>query len=609
MPCCQRHCLHNFAQLTLLVCLFSMISCTPLTFANVNIHEVALTDIGDYQYSWSPNGKFILLSWPENNLLSYGRPVDGPIGWVDMSSGTIKYLPRWGYAPLWSPNSSAILYRSGNHHVGNYQLHLFNLSTGQEATLPSMPGNPVAWLQAGLYYEAADGLWRVILNWPEVMADSETKPVWGKRQHVLTYDADDPSYRDINVAPDGRSVAILKSPQNRSTTSLELEIVSLDGAYNTIVENAIDLLGICCTWSPDGSQLAFASFSPEYGLYSIDVRGGQRRQIIATAEIGDGRILSLDFSPDGQRIAFEFSPMGKNPFDDTMIYVTDIGGAQSTRLLSESLDAHNFIRWSPNGRYISFKRNIRHSPVWIADLSALEQTDFTTVSVKFPPPSRVEVVNEPQENIGGMTVAYTNDCPSRVSIIPTAMRFDQQLEFLTVPLADDSSELNGERWHILSALPLRQIANMKINGSASFGLLKMNDSSLAYYTVVYGDKYRFSPAILSLEAAIIFDNNPATIHTVVVEIESKEDLVCSPPQVVMLGDVKALLFEQQAGPKSIIPVRNSLVWIENNSWWSLSALAPESGGQYTANDLVNIARNQLQEYNSQIGQWKPATIK
>jgi hypothetical protein len=65
----------------------------------------------------------------------------------------------------------------------------------------------------------------------------------------------------------------------------------------------------------------------------------------------------------------------------------------------------------------------------------------------------------------------------------------------------------------------------------------------------------------------------------------------------------------QADSEATAPVVNSLVWQEGDSWWRLSALAPESGGQYGADDLVGIARNRLQESVAQVDVWRPAIIE
>jgi len=54
-----------------------------------------------------------------------------------------------------------------------------------------------------------------------------------------------------------------------------------------------------------------------------------------------------------------------------------------------------------------------------------------------------------------------------------------------------------------------------------------------------------------------------------------------------------------------MPVVNSLMWLEEDSWWHLSALAPESGGEYVATDLVEIARTRLEEYVSRETPWRP----
>ena len=101
------------------------------------------------------------------------------------------------------------------------------------------------------------------------------------------------------------------------------------------------------TWSPDGSQIAFASTrSGNPDIYLIDADGSNLRQLThdPAADIWP------EWSPDGTRIAFPSRRDG-----NLEIYVIDIDGTNLQRL-THTAAVEDFPAWSPDGKQIVFSR-------------------------------------------------------------------------------------------------------------------------------------------------------------------------------------------------------------------------------------------------------------
>jgi hypothetical protein len=67
-----------------------------------------------------------------------------------------------------------------------------------------------------------------------------------------------------------------------------------------------------------------------------------------------GRVEWATFSPDGDRIAFTWGPIGE---EKRHIYVKQIGAEQTIRLTGDSTDDCS-AEWSPDGRWIAFQRGL-----------------------------------------------------------------------------------------------------------------------------------------------------------------------------------------------------------------------------------------------------------
>jgi Tol biopolymer transport system component len=95
------------------------------------------------------------------------------------------------------------------------------------------------------------------------------------------------------------------------------------------------------SWSPDGTQIAFASRGRNGDIYVINAEGGEPRRVGGTPRADYGP----DWSPDGDTILFETTY-------PNIVYSIAVSGGPPLALTHTDNDY--FPAWSPDGRWIAF---------------------------------------------------------------------------------------------------------------------------------------------------------------------------------------------------------------------------------------------------------------
>ena len=97
-------------------------------------------------------------------------------------------------------------------------------------------------------------------------------------------------------------------------------------------------------WSPDGTQIAFASAREgSFDIYVVKADGSDTRRLTSSNDHDRGP----SWSPDGRRIAFSRSS------DGGKVWVMNADGTGSRRLTDE-LAEEGEPAWSPDGRWIAY---------------------------------------------------------------------------------------------------------------------------------------------------------------------------------------------------------------------------------------------------------------
>lgn len=144
-------------------------------------------------------------------------------------------------------------------------------------------------------------------------------------------------------------------------------------------------------WLPDGTGLAF-DYYDQTGQHigTVDRNGTHRRQLT----FGSGIQEVPRYSPDGQRIAYDASPLDPNdPAFTTDIWVMDANGTHRRQVTHGGFDVEP--AWSPDGHWITFGRIIgptsptdfsQHEAVYVvrSDGSGLREVVPPLISLEHP---------------------------------------------------------------------------------------------------------------------------------------------------------------------------------------------------------------------------------
>lgn len=144
----------------------------------------------------------------------------------------------------------------------------------------------------------------------------------------------------------------------RSLTSgsFHIYVIAPDGTSEVSLNDEADLATYSGpTWSPDGTQIAFASDrsgNANYNIYVMNVDGSNLRAVVEDT----GGDFAPSWSPDGQKILFQAWRNNTTRWD---IYVVDVDGANEQILISTKLDSIELDEqlpiWSPDGSKILFQ--------------------------------------------------------------------------------------------------------------------------------------------------------------------------------------------------------------------------------------------------------------
>lgn len=316
-------------------------------------------------FKWSPDGSQLLLSrWVyQETGIDPPQRMDAPVGIADAESGQVQVIPQSGYSPLWSPEGAAVLFRSAGNADSDGQYWVYSVNSGRLTPLEAIPdANPWLWLESGLYYQDESGLERVQIVGVQKDGSESYQPMLSQPEVALAFDG---SLNDrwASPSPDGATFILI---DHTNLAHRRWWLVQPDGRQVEMVYPLYSL-GSCCAWSRNSERLAYFGLAPGQGLYIVDSSGRNLKRLVSASQLGEGAFTALDFSPDGRWIAFTWTEAGEGfPFDRSQIYVVREDGQGLQQLTSDSLHPHNWLSWSPDGRYIAFKGI--HRDIWLAEV-------------------------------------------------------------------------------------------------------------------------------------------------------------------------------------------------------------------------------------------------
>lgn len=168
-------------------------------------------------------------------------------------------------------------------------------------------------------------------------------------------------------SPDGKRIAFLSDRVAKSGLwTVDIETGEIEGVLPRIHLRGKPI------WSPQGDAIVFRRQTAPSRLYSVPAGGG-----VPTALTGDSiEARNPSVSPSGD-VGFSTDSWGSE--SDLGVFDPESG---SIRQLTETTDNISQVSWSPDGRWIAFRRNpggwYRTSDAWTQSIDGTSQTQLTT---------------------------------------------------------------------------------------------------------------------------------------------------------------------------------------------------------------------------------------
>jgi Tol biopolymer transport system component len=141
-------------------------------------------------------------------------------------------------------------------------------------------------------------------------------------------------------SPDGRKVVYERDGN--------LKLMNLAGRRTRPLTSDASSDGYAPDWSPDGRQITYTG---QEGLYVLDVKTGQVRNLAAGWTAPVSYPSTALFSPDGTQIAFAAADMSAYPEGQAVgrIYTVDVAGGEPRPIADGSGYLTDWVQLSPTG--------------------------------------------------------------------------------------------------------------------------------------------------------------------------------------------------------------------------------------------------------------------
>jgi Tol biopolymer transport system component/DNA-binding winged helix-turn-helix (wHTH) protein len=180
-----------------------------------------------------------------------------------------------------------------------------------------------------------------------------------------------------SLSPDGSQVVYSAYPEDDSSAGLFMQTTA-PVPPRAITRNTTGVWDMNPAWSPTGRDIAFVRMGPKdrCAIMLIPASGGEPRQISACREDMDGRV---GWHPDGRHLVTTLSPPDLD--ENGTIHVVDLGDGAWTKLSYRKgeHDVDGLAAYSPDGRWIAFRRNVSLADIWRVPATGGEPERLTSL--------------------------------------------------------------------------------------------------------------------------------------------------------------------------------------------------------------------------------------
>jgi Tol biopolymer transport system component len=255
----------------------------------------------------------------------------------------ITFEPSYEGQPAWSPDGSKIAFVSNRD--GNYEIYIMDKNgtnqnrltykPGYGAKLPawSPNGGKIAYISGFKYWPSLKTLNIIDINNGNVVELVKASMLEGH-----------------SFSPDGNYI-VISGCSGWDVCTPQIYKINLNTNERTFLGEGIEP-----TWSPDGNEIAFASYIDEnWDIYIIDANGTQKSRLTSQSTVEKFPA----WSPDVNYMAFCSKSREGGNFN---IYTTNpLTGRGRYRITERSTDDLH-PTWSPNASKIAFESN---GDIWV----------------------------------------------------------------------------------------------------------------------------------------------------------------------------------------------------------------------------------------------------
>jgi Tol biopolymer transport system component len=222
----------------------------------------------------------------------------------------------------------------------------------------------------------------------------------GTINHWIPHQLVDDGTVAVAFSPDGTQVAFASFGDPRSSTGVTIYVMNTDGSdISQLLSMGYDTPHLA--WSPNGKLLAFDGLLPSgFGVHVVDLNCIQAKSSCAAATTYLGEGTAPNWSPDGETIAFEMNMPQKRGTADYDLWVMNADGSNRIDLTPDEFQAWN-PAWSPDGQWIAFEYSRNPRGIYLIKPDGSDLTYLTNgIKPAWSPDSRNVVFASDRDSNG-----------------------------------------------------------------------------------------------------------------------------------------------------------------------------------------------------------------